>query len=86
MLVEMMRGGLRTQFLQPLAAMMILAGLALLAACVNVANLMLARATVRQEWSNRVTTSRRSLELEGRTTYGNDLGGRYLSVFWAISR
>jgi hypothetical protein len=33
--------GLRSQFAQPLTAMMILAGLVLLAACVNVANLML---------------------------------------------
>ena len=42
-------GGLRTQFLQPLTAMTILAGLVLLAACVNVANLMLARAAACQK-------------------------------------
>jgi predicted permease len=37
-------GDLRSIFLQPLTALMILAGLVLVAACVNVANLMLARA------------------------------------------
>ena len=36
-------GGLRAQLSRPLTAMMILAGLVLLAACVNVANLMLAQ-------------------------------------------
>ena len=42
-------GDLRVQFLQPLTTMTILAGLVLLAACVNVASLMLARATARQK-------------------------------------
>ena len=40
---------LRTRFSKPLLALVILAGLALLAACVTVANLMLARATARQK-------------------------------------
>ncbi len=40
--------GLRTRFLKPLTALLILAGLVLLAACVTAANLMLARATARQ--------------------------------------
>ena len=41
--------GLRKQFAGPLAILTILAGLVLLAACVNVANLMLARAAARQK-------------------------------------
>jgi predicted permease len=40
--------GLRRQFSKPLTALMILAGLVLLAACVNMTNLMLARAVARQ--------------------------------------
>jgi predicted permease len=40
---------LRTKFSKPLAALLILSGLVLLAACVTVANLMLARATARQK-------------------------------------
>jgi predicted permease len=39
---------LRTRFSKPLTALLILAGLVLLASCVTVANLMLARATARQ--------------------------------------
>ncbi len=40
---------LRRKFTKPLMALLILAGLVLLAACVTVANLMLARATARQK-------------------------------------
>jgi len=40
---------LRMRFSKPLAALLILAGLVLLAACVTVANLMLARASARQK-------------------------------------
>jgi predicted permease len=40
--------GLRRRFSKPLTALMILAGLVLLAACVNMTNLMLARAWTRQ--------------------------------------
>jgi predicted permease len=40
--------GLRGQFSRPLTALMILAGLVFLAACVNMTNLMLARAAARQ--------------------------------------
>ncbi len=40
---------LRTKFSKPLTALLLLAGLVLLAACVTVANLMLARATARQK-------------------------------------
>jgi predicted permease len=40
--------GLRRQFSKPLTALMILAGLVLLAACVNMTNLTLARAVTRQ--------------------------------------
>jgi predicted permease len=42
-------GGLRSVFLQPLTALMILAGLVLVAACVNVSNLLLARAAASQK-------------------------------------
>jgi predicted permease len=41
-------GGLRRRFSKPLTALMILAALVLLAACVNTANLMLAKAMARQ--------------------------------------
>ncbi|SPE26075.1 conserved membrane hypothetical protein [Candidatus Sulfopaludibacter sp. SbA3] len=41
--------GLRNRFSMPLTALLILAGLVLLASCVTVANLMLARATARQK-------------------------------------
>jgi predicted permease len=40
--------GLRIRFSKPLTVLMILAGLVLLASCVNVASLMMARATARQ--------------------------------------
>ena len=40
---------LRTKFSKPLVALMVLAGLVLLAACVTVANLLVARATARQK-------------------------------------
>jgi predicted permease len=40
---------LRTRFAKPLIALVVLAGLVLLAACVTVANLMVARATARQK-------------------------------------
>jgi predicted permease len=42
-------GGLRQQFSKPLAALMILAALVLIAACVNTSNLMLARAIARKK-------------------------------------
>jgi predicted permease len=41
--------GLRTRFTTPLTALMVLAGLALVAACANVASLLLARASARQK-------------------------------------
>src|SRR5205807_4576272 len=40
---------LRTKFSKPLTALLILAGLVLLAACVTMVNLLLARATARQK-------------------------------------
>jgi predicted permease len=43
------RGGLRSQYAKPLTALMILAALVLLAACVNMTNLMLSRALARQK-------------------------------------
>src|SRR5258708_8936516 len=53
--------GLRTRFSKPLTALLLLAGLVLLASCVTVANLMLARANARQkEFAVRLSIGARS--------------------------